>query len=128
MVSPNLMQEKTGMSRAVVSDSRHSWFVEKLSPARNRVLLLNYDGTVAPFHADRHRAIPYPAVPHLLRRIMTGCRTRVIMISGRAAHEIPPLLGIQPSPEIWGAHGLQRLHADGRLEETEVDAEALQIL
>ena len=26
------------------------------------------------------------------------------------------LLGLSPAPEIWGAHGLQRLHADGSCE------------
>jgi trehalose-phosphatase len=36
----------------------------------------------------------------------------VVIISGREATDILPLLGIQPSPEVWGLHGLQRLNPD----------------
>jgi trehalose-phosphatase len=50
------------------------------------------------------------------------------MISGRAAREVPPLLGLNPIPEIWGTHGLERLHPCGLYEEGEVNADALQVL
>lgn len=115
---------KTAPDRRTNPDS----FFEEVSAAKNRVLLLDYDGTLAPFHPDRRRAVPYPAVPELLHRIMTVCRTRLIIISGRAADEVPPLLGLNPRPEIWGAHGLERLLADGRHEEAEVSIDALQVL
>jgi trehalose-phosphatase len=45
---------------------------------------------------------------------MSTCRTRVLLISGRSAREIPPLLGLNPHPEIWGIYGIERLHADDR--------------
>jgi trehalose-phosphatase len=82
--------------------------------ARDRVLLLDYDGTIAPSSAQRHRAFPYPTIPELLDCIMSTCRTRVLLISGRSAREIPPLLGLNPHPEIWGIYGIERLHADDR--------------
>jgi trehalose 6-phosphate phosphatase len=99
-----------------------------VSTAKQRVLILDYDGTVAPFSSDRGRAYPYPDVPRLLSQIMTTCRTRLIMVSGRAAHEISPLLGLNPPPEIWGAHGIERIHPDGRYEETPISQEALGTL
>ncbi len=88
-------------------------FFAHLAASPERLLLLDYDGTIAPFAANRLRALPYPTVPELLDAIMSTCRTRVALISGRAAREIPPLLGIRPHPEIWGTYGFERLGSDG---------------
>jgi trehalose-phosphatase len=60
--------------------------------------------------------------------MMTHCRTRLIIASGRAAHELISLLGMIPPPEIWGTHGAERLYADGRYEQIEVTEDALDVL
>jgi len=39
-----------------------------------------------------------------------------VIVTGRPAAEILPLLGVEPSPEVWGLHGAERMHADGRRE------------
>jgi trehalose 6-phosphate phosphatase len=52
----------------------------------------------------------------------------VVVITGRRAHEVVPLLGIDPHPEIWGAHGLQRLRPDGSCELPNPDEIATQAL
>jgi trehalose 6-phosphate phosphatase len=94
-------------------------FLEQLSSAPARILLLDYDGTLSPFCANRELATPYPEVPPLLTRIMqTG--TRVVLISGRPAREIVRLSGIHPHPEIWGSHGRERLRPNGAYEFTEL--------
>jgi trehalose 6-phosphate phosphatase len=80
------------------------------------VLLLDYDGTLAPFQRDRYRAFPYPGVTNLVRGIINNGRTRVVLVTGRSANDIIPLLGILPYPEIWGSQGLQRLMPDGTYE------------
>ncbi len=90
-------------------------FLERLRSAPARVLLLDYDGTLAPFCVDRDLAVPYPEVPPLIGRIMSQ-GTRVVLISGRPVREVLALSGISPQPEIWGSHGLERLMADGRYE------------
>jgi trehalose-phosphatase len=87
-------------------------FFEHLRSAPSRALLLDYDGTLAPFTPDREHAFPYPEIPELVARIMrTG--TRVVLISGRPATELLFLSGIHPHPEIWGSHGAERLLPDG---------------
>lgn len=101
------------MSTAVAIKSDREIFFEELRDKRDRVLLLDYDGTIAPFSPRRDKAFPYPTVPELLNRIMSTCKTRVALISGRSAREVPALLGITPHPEIWGVHGLERLTPDG---------------
>ncbi len=96
-------------------------FLERLRSAPARVLLLDYDGTLAPFVVDRTLALPYPEVPPLIVRIMAQ-GTRVVLISGRPVRELLLLSGISPQPEIWGSHGLERLMADGRYEVSSVPA------
>jgi len=87
-------------------------FFDQLRSAPCRVLLLDYDGTLAPFQIERGQAVPYPEIPGLLGRIITN-GTRVVLISGRPARELRQLCGIHPQPEIWGSHGSERLLPDG---------------
>lgn len=108
------MSTAVAMRTAVAARNPSDVFLEQLCRARDRVLLLDYDGTIAPFSARRNRALPYPTVSELLDCIMSMCCTRVLLISGRPAREIPPLLGLNPHPEIWGTYGIERLRADGR--------------
>ncbi|MBN1446581.1 MAG: trehalose-phosphatase [Bacteroidetes bacterium] len=81
--------------------------------APRRLLLLDYDGTLAPFTPERDRAFPYPGVRDLLHALQQDDRTRVVIISGRAVEDLRPLLGIDPLPEIWGSHGWEHLLPDG---------------
>lgn len=100
---------------ALERQSVYQAFLERLSFTAERVLMLDYDGTLAPFQADRERAFPYPEIPEQLARIK-ACGTRVILISGRPARELMLLSGVHPHPEIWGSHGLERLTPDGNYE------------
>ncbi len=84
-------------------------------------MLLDYDGTLAPFHKDRDEARPYPGVERILEEIVRNGRTKVVVISGRDATDVLPLLNIVPRPEIWGIHGLQRLKTDGGVEMPRLD-------
>ena len=103
-------------------------FFDELSLARESTLLLDYDGTLSPFQLDRDEAYPYPGVPILLTEIMNTGHTRVVVITGRRAHEVVPLLGIDPHPEIWGAQGLQLLRSDGSCEMPHLDETTTQAL
>lgn len=88
-------------------------FIASIANAPSRVLLLDYDGTLAPFHVRPQEARPYPQALPVLREIMRSGGTRVVVVSGRPAAELPPLLRLDPRPEIWGSHGWERLQADG---------------
>ena len=80
------------------------------------LLLLDYDGTLAPFRLNRFEARPWAGVRELLTRIQRQGRTRMAVITGRPAGEIAPLLGLEPPLEVWGLHGAERLYPDGRRE------------
>lgn len=88
-------------------------FLARVASSPRAALLLDYDGTLAPFTVKRDQAFPYAGVPALLQEIIRNGRTRVVVISGRDVTTLPPLLHVQPPPELWGIHGLQRLREDG---------------
>lgn len=91
-------------------------FFSILRGASQSILLLDYDGTMAPFRVDRYRARPYAGVRDLLIRIQREGRTRMAVVTGRPAGDISRLLDLDAPLEVWGLHGAERIHADGRRE------------
>lgn len=83
-------------------------FFARLRCARERVLLVDYDGTLAPFHADPGRAAPYPDVARVVGDIARQPRTRVVVVSGRALSDLAAPLAHLGGHEAWGTHGWQR--------------------
>lgn len=103
-------------------------FFDQIARAPERVLMLDYDGTLAPFHVDPAQAVPYPEVEAVLEEIAQAGGTRVVIVSGRPADEVPPLLSLSWQPEIWGSHGWERLLPDGTRFVTEPAPESLRAL
>jgi trehalose 6-phosphate phosphatase len=91
-------------------------FFERVRAATRRALLLDYDGTLAPFRAERREAFPYPGVPEVLNELFQTGSTRIVLISGRAAQDLVPLLGLECLPEIWASHGWEHVMPDGTCE------------
>ena len=89
-------------------------FFERVAKAPARLLMLDYDGTLAPFHVRPELAVPYPEVGPVLEEIVQAGGTRVVIVSGRPADEVPALLTLTQRPEIWGSHGWERLLPDGK--------------
>jgi trehalose-phosphatase len=104
----------------------HFW--SRLQTTSQKVLLLDYDGTLAPFQVDRDRAYPYPGVPEILAQIQSSGHTRLIIVSGRSVTDLLPLLGQEDFPEIWGSHGFERRLEDGTLHMGKIEPEILQHL
>jgi trehalose 6-phosphate phosphatase len=88
-------------------------FLAELRAAGGGNLILDYDGTLAPFTSQRGQARPYPDIPKLLDEIMRIKSTRLLIISGRTASSVALLLGTRRMPEIWGSHGMERINAAG---------------
>jgi len=91
-------------------------FFERLAAAPRGVLMLDYDGTLAPFRVERDRAFPYPGIREKLRRLLGLKRCRVLLVTGRWSKHLLPLLGLEEPPEIWASHGWERRFPDGRVE------------
>lgn len=80
------------------------------------MLMLDYDGTLAPFRIDRFEATPYAGVTDRLRTLSTLSRVRLVLVSGRGARELRDLLDPSIRAEIWGSHGRELLRCDGAYE------------
>lgn len=103
-------------------------FFRAVSAAEQTALLVDYDGTLAPFHIDPMRAAPYPGVLDALEELAAEERTRLVIVSGRWTKDLVPLLPLLDRAEIWGAHGWERLMPDGTYEVKEVPDAALATL
>ena len=90
--------------------------------------MLDYDGTLAPFSTRRNQAFPYPGVQQLLQQIILTGHTRVVIVSGRDVRDTADLLNLDPSPEIWGLHGLQNRKPDGTTRMCMLDQPTLDAL
>jgi trehalose 6-phosphate phosphatase len=100
-------------------------FYKRRDHALQKALLLDYDGTLAPFHVDPGKAFPYPGVREMLDKIMKAPDIRLVIITGRWIEDLRPLLQLKGRPEIWGSHGIERLKMDGTYEIAPMDENAL---
>jgi trehalose-phosphatase len=77
------------------------------------LLLLDYDGTLAPFQDDRMQALPWPGVSERLEQLSTLPTVHLALITGRSARELASLVPLRHPVEIWGSHGREHLSANG---------------
>ncbi len=102
--------------------------LRRLAAAPQTVLLLDYDGTLAPFHADKMQARPYPGIPELLGALLETPRVRLVFVTGRRAGDLPHLIELASHIEIWGSHGREHVTADGQYTQAPVTAEQHDLL
>lgn len=88
-------------------------FFRQVAESPRAALLLDYDGTLAPFQRERDRAFPYSGVRERLTAILADGRSRLAIVSGRPVSALPPLLSLPRAPELWGSHGLERRSESG---------------
>lgn len=90
---------------------RELW--SRIVTARHRLLMLDYDGTLAPLTVRRHEAYPAAGVRECLMRIAEDRGTTVALVSGRPLGEIEALLGTLPVVQV-AEHGWEIRWPDGR--------------
>lgn len=95
-----------------IADPGIDGFWETIAGAPAVSLLLDYDGTLAPFHIDRLQAVPVAGAVDALREMRQETDTIVALVSGRPVAE---LLQLMPDPgvTIIGTHGYEVRTPDG---------------
>lgn len=78
-----------------------------LSLSRHRLLLLDYDGTLAPLQVARDHANPMPRSIELVRQIAEEGHARVAILSGRPVRELQQLLP-DLRVDMVGEHGWEQ--------------------
>ncbi len=85
------------------------------------LLIVDYDGTLAPFRVERMKARPYAGVLERLATIQSTPGSGFVVVSGRPAAEVARLMEPLAGFAIYGAHGLEVMEADGQLERPALD-------
>ncbi len=86
-------------------------------------LLMDFDGTLAPFRVDPLKVQLWSGVHGILQQIQDTGKTRMAIITGRPALEVASLFALRQPIEIWGAHGAERLDIGGKLEKESLSVE-----
>lgn len=94
---------------------------QRLAEEPHRTLALDYDGTLAPFQAERMAAVPLDGVVELLDAIVAAGSTSLWLVSGRPVAEVLELAG-ERQAHVIGSHGCELRRPDGTSERFEVDA------
>ena len=81
-------------------------FWERARSSRQALLLLDYDGTLAPFHPDRMMATPINGALQALNEIATLPNTTIALVSGRPVAELLELTSADHLT-IAGTHGFE---------------------
>jgi len=97
-----------------------SQFFRSVSEAAESALLLDFDGTLAPFRIDPATVKPWPGIRQLLQQIQDEGRTRIVVVTGRPAQDVASRLILRAPLEIWGLHGSERLYPDGSIDREEI--------
>jgi len=119
---------RTQTQQSLPDSNRLSDFFDRLRAAPSSALLLDYDGTLAPFQLDRNNAYPYPEIVPLLQKIQHCRGSRIVIITGRPAADLKPFLWPLDNLEIWGAHGLEHLLPDGTYQQSPTASSTLGLL
>lgn len=89
-------------------------FWHRLQTSRRMFLALDYDGTLAPFQADRTKAYPLPGIPEILQSLAGSEIVSLAIVSGRPIAELLTLLPLQNLIRI-GSHGFEQMRPDGEI-------------
>jgi len=92
--------------RLLNSDLKLECFFEKMR--MGSLLMLDYDGTLAPFVAERMQAYPYRGVKDRLESLSKLEKSRILIVSGRSLSDLEILLDTPHGLELWGSHGLEK--------------------
>ena len=104
-------------------------FFERVAAAPRRALLMDYDGTLAPFTADRRHAEPYPDMRTALVEVALARKpTSVWIVSGRGVGDLARLARLDHVVDLWGSHGLERRTRQGCWAGPAPDSEATRFL
>src|SRR5688572_21805467 len=85
------MQEAKMMDGTIIEE-----MVSEFARAKKRCILLDYDGTLAPFEKLPSLAIPADEVLHLLAELSANSKNEVVVISGRDSDILQKWIGHLP--------------------------------
>lgn len=99
----------------------------RVREAGGRCLVLDYDGTLAPFRENRMRAFPVDGTVEALESIRDSGSTTLAILSGRPVHEVILLLG-DLGITVVGSHGAELMRPGSEVMALPPSAAQLEVL
>lgn len=96
--------EKAKIARRLSRDDLNS-LARAYRQAERRLLILDYDGTLMPFHEDPQAVVPDEQLLEILRRLNEQKGTRLVISSGRGRHILQQWLG-ELQADMAAEHGV----------------------
>ncbi|WP_083836673.1 trehalose-phosphatase [Granulicella mallensis] len=138
-IAGTFMAEKSGIEMQKDPSSREAhdraWSkkaaqrgFKRLAAANRSVLMLDYDGTLAPFVQDRMSSKLYPGVEERLHRLSRLTGGKLVFVTGRPVRELRALLPQDIHAEMWGSHGREQLSAEGGYQLTSLSQKQIEEL
>ena len=95
-----------------IRQAKPTWWWRQSATTSDLVVLLDYDGTLAPFVEQRLEAYPYEGVLPWVTRLARAPDTTVMIITGRSLDDLDLLFPFATTLEVWAEHGLARRAPD----------------
>ncbi len=97
-------KKNEALQHKIVDRQNFEFIKQQYSEAKNRLIILDYDGTLVPFHADPKGAVPSRELLKLLMLLSMQPGNRVVISSGRDRHTLEAWLGRLPI-DLAAEHG-----------------------
>jgi trehalose 6-phosphate synthase/phosphatase len=97
-------QKQEQLSTRMITPQFEVSLAEKYKQANKRLIFLDYDGTLVPFHTDPLKALPDVDLTNLLKGIYVDTDNQLVIISGRRKETLETWLGHMPI-DIIAEHG-----------------------
>ncbi|WP_192821923.1 bifunctional alpha,alpha-trehalose-phosphate synthase (UDP-forming)/trehalose-phosphatase [Rufibacter sp. LB8] len=97
--------KQQAMATKTLSREESQLLQERFNQAQQRLLFLDYDGTLSPFHREPQQAFPDQELLETLTCLTQEPKNQVVIVSGRDRHTLQNWLGHLPL-DIIAEHGV----------------------
>lgn len=98
-------KKNKSLQQKVVDDNNFNKIKQAYKQARNRLIILDYDGTLVQFHSNPMKAYPTPELLDLLEKMCADLSNRIVISSGRDKQTLEGWLGHLPL-DMSAEHGM----------------------
>ncbi|MCG8306951.1 MAG: bifunctional alpha,alpha-trehalose-phosphate synthase (UDP-forming)/trehalose-phosphatase [Cytophagales bacterium] len=108
----HVIEEQKSMATKKLDEQTSAVIKRQFSKSQNRMLFLDYDGTLVGFHPDPQMAKPDHTLINLLKKLTANEKNRIVIISGRDRETLDAWLG-HMQLDIIAEHGVWLKERDG---------------
>jgi len=101
----HIIEEQKSMATKKLDEQASKSITARFAKTKNRMLFLDYDGTLTGFQPDPQMAKPDNVLINLLKKLTSNEKNRVVIISGRDRETLDAWLGHMPL-DIIAEHGV----------------------